>query len=459
MPLLIRTLGILLLFSLLPVCRPLAAPSPSAPPAAGAELPADAGLDQMLAYAERHNPGLRAARAAWEAARARVPQAASLPDPRFTYGYYFQEVETRVGPQRQRFGLSQTFPWFGKLGLRARMAAEAAEAARQRLEAVRLRVAYRVREAYTEFAYLRRAVAITEASAGLLETWEGVIRTRLRAGTGSHAALIKAQVERERLDDRVRSLRDMLTPAAALLNSALGRPADAPLPAAAEIPDLPPPPPREHLRQRVLSANPELLALAHRAARAEAGVELARKLARPDFTLGVDYVQTDGALATGVPDSGKDPVMGRITVNLPIWFGTYRAAEREAEAGRRAALAERHDAEYRLAADLDRLLFRYDDAERKVRLYGDSLVRKAQESVRATERAFTAGKADFLDLVEAQRTLLEFELALARARADRAVSAAAIEMLAGGPSRPRPERTPGGETGRPATGGPHAPLP
>jgi outer membrane protein TolC len=76
-------------------------------------------------------------------------------------------------------------------------------------------------------------------------------------------------------------------------------------------------------------------------------------------------------------------------------------------------------------------LFHFHSAERKIDLYGDSLVPKAEQSVAASQRAFSAGQADFFDLIEAQRTLLEFQLSYERALADRAQRLAEIEMLIG----------------------------
>ena len=108
-------------------------------------LDESAGLDRFLAYAALNNPGLEAAFNQWKAAVERVPQVRALPDPRFTYRYFIREVETRVGPQKQAFGLTQTFPWFGKLALRGDVAAEAARAAQQRYENEKLRLFYEVR--------------------------------------------------------------------------------------------------------------------------------------------------------------------------------------------------------------------------------------------------------------------------------------------------------------------------
>jgi len=391
----------------------------------------DAALSDYLAYAALNNPGLEAAFNDWTRALERVPQAKSLPDPRFTYTYYIQEVETRVGPQRQAFTLMQTFPWFGKLGTRGDVAGEAAEAAHQKYEAAKLRLFYRVKYAYFEYYYLARTIAITEGNMILLSNLESVARAKYRAGAASHPSIIKAQVELGKLEDRVNTLKALRIPMMARLNAALGRPtgADLPWPQAVdheqvEFED-------EELYQWLKEANPELRALAYMTAREERSVKLARKDYFPDFTLGAKYIETGQALDPEMNESGKDAVMVSLSVNVPLWFGKYRAAEREARARVNAAEKRHEDGESNLLADLSLALFHFHDAERKIDLYGDTLIPKAEEALSVSQRAFSADKADFFDLIDAERTLLEFQLSYERALVDYAERLSEIEMLVG----------------------------
>jgi len=85
----------------LPAYRPPAVDNTGTGDATTRALPDRPTLDDYVAYAMRESPALRAAYYAWIAARERSPQASVLPNPRITYGYYFREVETRVGGQRQ----------------------------------------------------------------------------------------------------------------------------------------------------------------------------------------------------------------------------------------------------------------------------------------------------------------------------------------------------------------------
>jgi outer membrane protein TolC len=181
------------------------------------------------------------------------------------------------------------------------------------------------------------------------------------------------------------------------------------------------------LRER----NPELLALGFMTAREEAAMSLAKHSYVPDITLGARIIQTGEALDPAMTDSGKDAVMATLSLNLPIWFGKYRAAQKEAQARHHASSKRLEDRENQLLTDLKMALYHFRSAERRIDLYGDSLLPKAEQSVSASQRAFSADQVDFFDLIEAQRTLLEFQLSYERALADRAQNLAEIEMLTG----------------------------
>jgi len=388
-------------------------------------------LDDYLAYAALNNPGLEAAFDRWKAALERVPQVRSLPDPKFTYTYFIREIETRTGPQRQRVSLAQTFPWFGTLELRGDVALEAANAAQQQYETAKLRLFYQVEHAYYEYYYLARAVAVTEEMLQLLTNLEKVAETQYTTGKAPYADLIKAQVEVDKLDDRLRTLRDQRSPIVAKLNAALNRREDALLPWPSDIPEENVSFSDEQVFVWLTDNNPELKALDAAIAKETSAVDLAKKGYYPDFTLGVNYMETGIARMPDVRDSGEDPVAVMLSVNVPVWRDKYAAAVNEAHARYKAAKNDRRQRENTLVAEIDMVLYKFRDAERKIVLYRDSLIPKAERSLNATRQAFAAGKSGFFDVIEAERTLLEFKLTYERAVADRAQRLAEIDMLVG----------------------------
>jgi len=395
-----------------------------------APLPERPSLLDYLTYAALHNPGLEAAFDRWKAALEQVPQVKALPDPRLTYRYFIREVETRVGPQEQGFALAQTFPWFGKLKLRGDAAWEASEAARMRYETTKLRLFYRVSEAFYEYYFLGRSIAVVREQRDFMKYLEAVLRVRYKAAAAAHANVIRAQVELGKLDDRLRALVALREPVIAGLNAALNRPVEADLPWPDSIDEQGLAATDEEIIAWLEVANPELRELEHEVARQDYGVRLARRDYYPDVTLGLDYVDT-GPAVMAAPDSSKDPVVAMISVNLPIWRQKLEAGVRQAEARKRAVAGARAERLNSLTSAVKMVLYRFRDAERKIDLYRDTLLPKGRQSLIASEAAFRAGTASFLDVVDAVRVLLEFELSYERALADLAQRLAELEMLVG----------------------------
>jgi outer membrane protein TolC len=58
-------------------------------------------------------------------------------------------------------------------------------------------------------------------------------------------------------------------------------------------------------------------------------------------------------------------------------------------------------------------------------------VPKAEQSLNANYTAYQAGETDFLNLLDAQRQLLDFQLLYERSRSNLAISRAEIEMITG----------------------------
>ncbi|MDH3215415.1 MAG: TolC family protein [Candidatus Krumholzibacteria bacterium] len=390
-----------------------------------------AQLEDYLAYAAKQSPALQAAFYQWKSLVERSGYTGALPDPWISYTYFIENVETRVGPQNQRFMLRQSFPWFGTLGARTDITLETANAAYQTFQSQTLKLFYQVKSAYYEYYYLGRDIAITRENLELLKFWESVARAKYRVGLKQHPDVIKAQVELGKLEDRLLTVEEMVRPVAARLRAVVNLPdtTHLPLPTEIEIEEVTVD--RDSVVAQVFANNPDLKSLLHLIDREKAAKRLATKLSLPSFFVGVDYVQTGEAVNPTLKDSGKDPWMASAGISLPIWFGANKARTQEAEAQYRRARNNYVDAQNRLRALTEKILFEYEDALRKTRLYRDGLVPKAEQSLNANYTAYQAGETDFLDLLDAQRQLLDFQLQFERSRSNLAISRAEIELVAG----------------------------
>ncbi|MBN1290244.1 MAG: TolC family protein [Candidatus Latescibacteria bacterium] len=395
------------------------------------ELSGEASLSEYLVYAALHNPELEAAFNRWKATVENIPQMTSLPDPRLTYSYYLEHVETRVGPQRHAFSITQMFPWFGKRDLMGNSALQEANSQWEMFQALKRKLFFSVKRAYSEFYYLQRSYQITEENMELLRGMESIVRSKYTSGKAPYSAVIKFQVEIGKLEERILSLDEIKEPVIAELNAALNRQPDALLPSPASLPDDTLNVAYMDLVGQLKEYNPELKAIDFQSYKVKNSINLAKKQFYPDITLGLNYIETGPSVMPGTKDNGKDPVIGMFSINLPIWRGKYRAAVREAQSQYNFVTRNRKNRENTLTAELRRALYDYNDAQRKIDLYKNTLLPKAHESINVSLREFEAGKVDYLHVIDSQKTLLELELAYERAASNRAIQYAHIELIAG----------------------------
>lgn len=389
-------------------------------------------LRGYLTTAAENNNELRAAFQRWQAAVKRAVHADVLPDPKFNFGYYTTPLETRGGPARYKYGLSQKLPFFGKLGLREQKALREADGLKARFDELKLKTFYEVKKVYYEYAYLARSIDITKETIALMDYLEKIANARFSTGSASHADLIRPQVELGKLEDRLRSLQDLKTPLAAQINSLLDRPDNAEVPLPSSIPVMVVTEDKATLMAEMKETSPHLRYWDMKEASEQAGVELAERDFYPDFTFGVESTEVEPSRApTHVTGDGQNPVMVSMSFNLPVWFNDKQAAVDENRA--RAAAARRTHAglERKLEAQLQLVLYKYRDAGRKLKLYRDALIPKAEQSLGVVMEAFMTGSGSSLDLVDAEQTLLELQLSYYRALTDQAQRMAEMEMLVG----------------------------
>ena len=85
---------------------------------------------------------------------------------------------------------------------------------------------------------------------------------------------------------------------------------------------------------------------------------------------------TGPARMEGVPDSGKDPVIARLGVSLPLWGGKAGARKKSSAGWLAAASAELADTRQQLNARLEAVLYAWREAGRNADLYGHGPARQ-----------------------------------------------------------------------------------
>lgn len=387
-------------------------------------------LQEYIDTAIANNAGLKAIFESYKAQNYKSKYVGALPDPKLSYANFIQSVETRVGPQEHKFGVSQSFPWFGTLSLQSKVVQDDAQFLLYQFEAKRLELIRNVKDIFYDAYFLERSIKILHQNMDLLANLERVTRSRYQSGIGQFSDVIRSQVELEKVKDQLVSIKDLKKPLIARFNSALNDSGHTIL----EWPNAIPLPQRyidmNKMRELMEISNPQLKALDKVTQKEQKKIKLAKKDGLPNFSLGFDYIMT-GEAANAVTDSGKDAMAVMVSMGFPLWRGKYTNQTKEAKSKEISARNTQKEKLNQLTADLSQAIYEYSEGVRKVELYRNNLVPKGRQSFEATKRGYEAGKASFSDLIDSERLLLEFQLASEEALTRASKAEASIDMLIG----------------------------
>lgn len=390
-----------------------------------ADAPAIA-LEEMQKEALLHNPGLTAIWESAEAAAARPAREGALPNPMVTLSAEDRASDFRVGGADMiTIGAEQGLPWFGKRSLRRRMAEADAASARLAFESARLDLRQKITETAYRLEAARKTSELIQGEIGLLEQMEKVITARYENGAAGQQDVTKVQAETTMLRQRLIDAQSRETSLKARLNTHMGRAADAELGAMA----LPPEPvwPQPNLSNwfaRAEAENPDLGKARVAASRARLEAGFVRRDVFPDVKIMAEV--------TRMREDDETRVMLGVGVDLPLQVPAIRAGVREADHRVRASEAERETVRRETAYMIQDVASCCAAAWQNLELLRTRLVPEAKARYRASEAAYSAGKADFLDLLESERFLLNVRTMQVMTEAEVATAYAELERLLGG---------------------------
>jgi len=388
-------------------------------------------IDEAL----RMNPELQSAKLGWDASTERVLQEKALDDPVMGFTYFGEQVQTRVGEKQAGVSASQKIPFYGKLRLKGEVARNEAKVFGGRYRTLEREVIAKTKSAFYELFWVHKLININEENKGLLQRFVKIAEVKYATGKATQQDVLKAQVELSRIVNELITLEQLKETAIARINTLLNRHPDAPLGTPEEVDITELTVSLKELYEKAKEINPELNILKYKIERDKAAYKLAKKQYYPDFTFGLNYTFINDLPSTVMSSpigESRDSYTGTLSMNIPIFQKRkYDAGVREANARLKSSEKAYKNMENMTLFGVKDYHFKVQTAERLVSLYRDSIIPQAEQSLKAAEIGYQAGQVDFLNLIDSQRVLLDFNLAFYRAVADFGINIAELERVVG----------------------------
>ncbi len=363
-------------------------------------------LKDLVEEALKKSPEIQASEARAAAARFRIPQAKSLPDPMLMFGYQnegfnrYSYGETLMS-QWMFYG-SQMFPFPGKRRLRGDIASKDAETLGDMKTFTRLKVVSKIRELYYDLFLAYKNIDLIKERLSLFSQIEDAAVARYSSGMGLQQEVLMAQTEKYMLLEKEEMLKQRIQSAEAMLNTTLGRDGNAPPGRPVEPVYSPYVRTLDGMLMHAYEKSPEIRAKERMVAAAGLRVDLAHREFYPDFTITAGYDKKGGPF--------MDMWSLTTTINIPLYYKTkQRQGVLEAEAMQMEAREELEATKLMMASNIRDNYSMIRTAERLMDLYKSGLVPKSYQAFESALSGYGTGKVDALTVISRLKSLIEFE--------------------------------------------------
>ena len=392
-------------------------------------------LAEVIRIVQEQNPAIQESLKKWNAAKARIPQAAAWDDPRLggeSRVRRFVDVQPNAFVD-QAVSIEQMIPITGKNLLRGRAAAAEALSAYEDVRRQQLDVITAARASFFRLANAHAQLEINQKNIVSLRQIADISRSKYEAGTETAANVLVAETEASKVLEAQRDLERQLSDEQAQLNTLMNRDAFAaigpPEETGLKMPELS----VTRLRRLVLTQRPEVKMAEAKIDMEKSKLQLARREWIPDPALSVKAQRYNGtAQSVSELDAG-------VSFTVP-WFNfrKYSAGVREAHenvgAAEQALDLSQNEALRLLRDQLQKI----ETAHHHLELFRDKIVPQAQQAFESNRLSYESGKASFLDWITSQRNLRDLEAMARQHLTDYQVAVAELEAIIGAQIYPLP---------------------
>ena len=375
-------------------------------------------LDAALALAAGRNFTLSAAGHELDAAEGGIMQARTIPNPEVAVLLEDNRRDTRTTTAQVNLPIELG----GKRAARIGAAQKARELAQSQLGAARTDLRAAVVGGFFGVVIAQERVKLARGSAEIATKGAQAATRRVAAGKIAPLEESKARVEQANAELEVADAEAALAIARQSLAGLWGSSEARFLEAAGNLDTLPARPDGASLTQALDSA-PELASRRLELERRQAIIGVERSRQYPDLTVSMGSKRDNGS------DRGTMPVLG-VSLPLPLFDrnqGNLYAALRQAD----KAADEYRATQVRLANELQQATRQLTVSRTSADSLRGTVLPAAQQAYEAATRGFEAGKFNFLDVLDAQRTWFQARIRYLGVVANAYQAATTIDRILG----------------------------
>ena len=391
-------------------------------------------LDSLINQALNVSPKLKMLQSKYSAAESQTNINTNLPDPMLTLGLMNLPTNSFSFTQEPMtgkiIGLSQAFPFPGKLGSMADVSEKGAEIVKQEIDDARNEIVKNVAQNYYELIFVRKSIDVANENLKLLNEIAKVVRTSYTVAKASQQNLFKVELEITNLKDKIDELKNKENSIKAMINAQLLRSQDIPvstgsLPVIQYFKFS-----QEELDSLAVQNRPFLTGIRLAKQKAELQEKLAKYDYYPNFNVSVQYTQRDRIAKTNTPLTDFASFM--VGISLPLNYGGKVSSKVEENEATQDMYQEQYNLSLQmLNSNFGTAISRLNSLQDRIKLVEQAQLPQAQQTYSASLSGYQVGQIDFINVIDSQKKLYQVETNLYRLKTNYLKEIEELKFLTG----------------------------
>ena len=363
----------------------------------------------LLELAEERNLALKALDQTYQAAREKGAQVSQRPDPVVNLGVFALPIETRLGVQRVSVGAMQTFP--NKRMLIAKEVAlnMMAKAEGQNGAIQQLNINFQIKKAYFDLYHLEQQQSIIARNIQLLETMNQVNLSQVESGKGSMVEVLKIDLKRAALASQLVILTQEKRKPISVINQLLDRPLETSIKIVDSLAFAIIPYKMTEITDVIQFEHPLMRRYSFEKEVARQNLSVNQFNQKPTFSVGIDYIVMDKLDNFEFAKNGRDVIIPKMSLTIPLAKAKYGARQREQELTIKALDMEQQNAQSQFLEAINQAFIDYETARLKLDLYNNQ-IQTTKRIIRNLETKYSAEGIGFEEIIQLQINLADYDL-------------------------------------------------
>ena len=379
-------------------------------------------VEDLIMQAKEYNPGLKALQLDYQSALQKADQVNDWPDPTVNIGIGVLPVETRLGAQRFKIGVSQMIPWKGLLDAKRNVAGAMAEVQAYEDDIKEIDIEYAIRTAYSTIQFLEAKKEIISKRLEVLDALEEMSKSAVRSGKGKLSNVLFTERKREVLEADDSLLDKKIEQPSIMINRWTGQELDKKIEATPYTETLDN---EDVIMDFASNQHPQYKKLNNARIVSDAKVDLIKYESKPKIGAGLDYAYIDARNDVEIPGNGRDILMPMGSITIPLHKGRYSAIKQEETIKQQAIdqkieeIRDMYTAEVKLAYST---IEYSDDVIRKF----ESLKEITSETLKLMRTEYASEGTRFEELLRLEMELIDYDLGIIKAQYERRLAQAIL---------------------------------